>query len=190
MDPTKLRNRRFNTGVGARAPPQKAAGEGGAADGGMGRTWTETPEQKRQRLEDEVMGVTRPAALGGSGSGGGGGSNGEATRERQRKEEAREAERKIREYNERNERGRTLVDAHHQRKETKKKDDGSKSGAGAGANAKAGGKEREEEDDPSKRAFDREKDMKVGGSVGHKQRRDMLNRAKEMGGRFSGGSYL
>ncbi len=53
VDPTKLKNRKFNTGKGARAPPQ-----GGSTDS---RLWTETPEQKRQRLADEVMGVKKPA---------------------------------------------------------------------------------------------------------------------------------
>ncbi len=53
MDPTKLRNRKFNTGMGAKAPASKS--------GGDSVLWTETPEQKRQRLADEVMGVRKPA---------------------------------------------------------------------------------------------------------------------------------
>jgi hypothetical protein len=53
VDPTKLRNRKFNTGKGAKAPVQKS--------GGVSSIWTETPEEKRQRLADEVMGVRRPA---------------------------------------------------------------------------------------------------------------------------------
>ena len=53
VDPTKLRNRKFNTGMGAKAPPAKS--------GGNNELWTETPEQRRQRLADEVMGVRRPA---------------------------------------------------------------------------------------------------------------------------------
>ncbi|OTA64063.1 hypothetical protein K449DRAFT_381005 [Hypoxylon sp. EC38] len=48
----------------------------------------------------------------------------------------------------------------------------------------------EEEDDPSKRAFDREKDMKLGGRIGTAQRRELLNRAADFGGRFSKGKYL
>lgn len=56
VDPTKLRNRKFNTGKGSKAPPPKGGGEN--------TVWTETPDQKRQRLEDEVMGVRKPAALG------------------------------------------------------------------------------------------------------------------------------
>jgi hypothetical protein len=54
VDPTKLRNRKFNTGKGAKAPAQKS--------GGVSSIWTETPEEKRQRLADEVMGVRKPAS--------------------------------------------------------------------------------------------------------------------------------
>ena len=48
MDPTKIRARKFNTGKGA-----KASGNSGE----IGAVWTETPEQKRQRLQNEIMGV-------------------------------------------------------------------------------------------------------------------------------------
>lgn len=51
MDPSKLRARGFNTGKGAKAPAEK---------GGDSSAWHETPEQKRKRLEDEMMGVSRP----------------------------------------------------------------------------------------------------------------------------------
>lgn len=54
VDPTKLRNRKFNTGMGAKAPAAKSSGDH--------TLWTETPEQKRQRLADELMGVRKPAA--------------------------------------------------------------------------------------------------------------------------------
>ena len=80
VDPTKLKNRKFNTGKGAKAPSQK-----GGSDNAL---WTETPEQKRQRLEDEVMGVKTPAQLDT-------GSKKSSTNEA----EARETERRIREYN-------------------------------------------------------------------------------------------
>jgi len=48
MDPTKLKARKFNTGKGA-----KSAGQFDV-DNTM---WTETPEQKRKRLRDQVLGV-------------------------------------------------------------------------------------------------------------------------------------
>lgn len=80
VDPTKLRNRKFNTGKGAKAPPSKGAGDH--------TVWTETPEQKRQRLEDEVMGVRKPAALGA-----------EDKKTERALAEAEETSRKINDYN-------------------------------------------------------------------------------------------
>lgn len=53
VDPTKLKNRKFNTGKGAKAPSQAAKGEMGV--------WTETPEEKRARLEKQVMGIEEPS---------------------------------------------------------------------------------------------------------------------------------
>ena len=80
VDPTKLRNRKFNTGKGAKAPAQKG--------NGIDTIWTETPEEKRKRLEDEVMGIKAPAHLEQKSHKA---ASGEA--------EARETERRIREYN-------------------------------------------------------------------------------------------
>ena len=80
VDPTKLRNRKFNTGKGAKAPTQKGSG--------VDTIWTETPEEKRKRLEDEVMGVKAPAHLD------------QKTKTNPRAEvEAKETERRIKEYN-------------------------------------------------------------------------------------------
>ncbi|KAK6330226.1 hypothetical protein TWF730_004721 [Orbilia blumenaviensis] len=80
--------------------------------------------------------------------------------------EAEETQRRIDEYNAKN-RGKSLMEEH------------SKS------------KDRKEEDDPSKRAFDREKDI-VGSSkkIGLQQKKQMLERAADFGSRFSKGSYL
>ncbi|RVD82876.1 uncharacterized protein DFL_007287 [Arthrobotrys flagrans] len=80
--------------------------------------------------------------------------------------EAQETQRRIDEYNAKN-RGKSLMEEH------------SKS------------KDRKEEDDPSKRAFDREKDI-VGSSkkIGLQQKKQMLERAADFGSRFSKGSYL
>ena len=48
----------------------------------------------------------------------------------------------------------------------------------------------DDDDDPSKRAFDWEKDMKVGGQISNSQRQQLLNRAANFGGRFQKGSFL
>jgi hypothetical protein len=47
-----------------------------------------------------------------------------------------------------------------------------------------------EEDDPSKRTFNREKDIAGGRKINHQQKKEMLNRAADFGSRFSSGSYL
>ena len=52
IDPTKLKNRRFNTGKGARAPPPTQSSDT--------NLWMETPDQKRKRLQKEVLGVAKP----------------------------------------------------------------------------------------------------------------------------------
>jgi len=80
VDPTKLKNRKFNTGKGAKGPAQK-----GGTDSAL---WTETPEEKRKRLEDEVMGVKRPAHL-----------DQTSHTSARSSAEAKETEKRIREYN-------------------------------------------------------------------------------------------
>lgn len=45
IDPTQLRNRKFNTGKSATAPKN------------MDSSWIETPEERMRRLQDAVMGV-------------------------------------------------------------------------------------------------------------------------------------
>ena len=129
----------------------------------MDSTWLETPEQKRQRLEDEVLGRKKPAQLGPSE---------DYKSERWRVEvekDAKATETRIRELNERNNRGRSLMEEH-------------KKGAGTVG--------REKDDDPSQRAFDREKDIGLGVKIGSKARGEMLGRAKDFGERFAGGRYL
>ncbi|KAJ5768808.1 hypothetical protein N7520_003367 [Penicillium odoratum] len=49
---------------------------------------------------------------------------------------------------------------------------------------------KEVEDDPSARAFDREKDMGISSKISSAQRREMVNRASDYGSRFSKGSFL
>ncbi|KAL8661613.1 MAG: hypothetical protein Q9202_005441 [Teloschistes flavicans] len=84
------------------------------------------------------------------------------------REERMENERRIREAVER-ERGGALYEGHGRKK---------------------GDAGREKEDDPSARAFDKEKDMGGGVKIGYKQRQEMLGRAREFGGRFAGGKFL
>ena len=46
------------------------------------------------------------------------------------------------------------------------------------------------DDDPSKRAFDREKDMGAGMRIDGTKRKQLLNQASGFSGKFAGGSYL
>lgn len=149
-DPTQIKARKFasSRGGGSTVP----------ADKGISAIWTETPEEKRRRLEDEVLGRVEASTS----------SSSTARKKDSRSErEDAETERRIREYNERN-RGKSLYEAHKDRSKEKQ----------------------EEEDDPSKRGFDREKDMALGGRLGHGQKREMLAKAADFGSRFQKGKYL
>jgi hypothetical protein len=55
VDPTKLKARKFNTGKGSNAASQ-------GATTGEDNKWTETPSEKRARLEREIMGITDASA--------------------------------------------------------------------------------------------------------------------------------
>jgi len=46
------------------------------------------------------------------------------------------------------------------------------------------------EDDPSKRAFDKEKDIRGGMKIDHAKKKELLSRAADFGSRFAKGSYL
>jgi hypothetical protein len=145
-DPTQLKARRFASarGGGAVAPSK-----------GISAIWTETPDEKRRRLEDEVLGRVETATAPSTSS---------SSKRDDREDE--ETQRRIREYNERN-RGKSLFEAHRDKKN-----------------------EKEEEDDPSMRAFDREKDMALGGRLGHGQKKEMMAKAADFGSRFQNGKYL
>ncbi|TVY82868.1 GPALPP motifs-containing protein, partial [Lachnellula suecica] len=146
IDPTKLKNRKFASGKGAKAPAEKS---------GISAIWTETPEEKRKRVEDQVLGRVDPSA-----------SSTTKAKEGGMSKEDEATSRRIREYNEKN-RGQSLI-------EKRKAESG----------------QTEKEDDPSARGFDREKDMALGGRVGHVQKRDMLAKAADFGSRFQKGSFL
>lgn len=166
-DPTKIKARKFASGAGATSRPA-----GGGA-GGISKIWTETPEEKAKRLADAVLGRgadEQQAAAAGASRGSSLGHGGGAKEGQQDK---------IRAFTEQT-RGKSLYDQH----QTAKK-------AGAGGGSSSGKKaEDEEDDDPSKRAFDREKDMGLGMKITASQRKELLNRASDFGGRFQKGNYL
>lgn len=165
-DPTKIKSRKFASGASATSRPK----DGSA--GGISSIWTETPEEKAKRLRDAVLG-----------RGGGGASEPPpVAAAKSKKAGSREQQDKIRAFTEQT-RGRSLYDEHQASK---------KSGKEAAKEASKGdGKgEEEEDDDPSKRAFDREKDMGLGVKITASQRKELLNRASDFGGRFQKGNFL
>lgn len=95
LDPTKQRARKFNTG--------KSAGSGG-----MSSAWTETPEQKLKRLQDEAMGIAPAAASANTASGG----------------RSKDEERRVRKMREKIDasRGKSLVEQHQSKKKIEEDD--------------------------------------------------------------------
>lgn len=170
-DPTKIKARKFASGAGATSRP---SGSGGS----ISKIWTETPEEKAKRLADAVLGrgadneQAAAASRGSSRSGGGGGTG--SSGHGGAKEHGHQDN--IRAFTEQT-RGKSLYEQH----QTAKK---------AGGDSSGGKKADEEDDDPSKRAFDREKDMGLGMKITASQRKELLNRASDFGGRFQKGNYL
>lgn len=97
LDPTKQRARKFNSG--------KSAGGGG----GMSSAWTETPEQKLKRLQDEAMGISNVSTGAGASTSGG---------------RSKEEERRAREMREKIDasRGKSLVEQHQSKKKIEEDD--------------------------------------------------------------------
>lgn len=138
-----------------------------SSQSGISSMWTETPEEKLKRQRDALLGRSAgpdSANTASSGSGGGTGKSREQEERDRRIAASIEAQR-----------GRSLYDEHGD----KRKD---------GKDEKK--VEEEEEDDPSKRAFDREKDMALGGKIGTAQRRELITKSANFGGRFQKGSFL
>ncbi|EME38273.1 hypothetical protein DOTSEDRAFT_57415 [Dothistroma septosporum NZE10] len=146
LDPTKQRPTKFNTGKGARGQNNMDSDSS---------TWHETPEQKQKRLQDEILGISKPSPIPNTTTG----KTSKLTREDA-------TNRKVKEQLETMTRATSLLEQHQKSK---------------GAEA---------EDDPSKRAFDREKDMASSSRISSSQKRQMLNKASDFSGKFSGGSYL
>lgn len=168
-DPTKLKSRKF-------ASSSKAPSSGS----GISSIWTETPEEKARRLANAVLGREDPSTAPASVTAGGPGKGGMVSFKRTAADEE-----KIRAYAEQS-RGRSLVEEFAEAKK-----EGKREKEGGGGRKKDGkGGEDDDDDDPSKRAFDWEKDMKVGGQISNSQRQQLLNRAANFGGRFQKGSFL
>jgi ribosomal protein L12E/L44/L45/RPP1/RPP2 len=177
-DPTKLKARKFASGP-------RAATEGKPA--GISSIWTETPEEKARRLANAVLGREDPNAAGASAPQTTGGPSRPDGSSSSKADEAR-----VRSYIEQT-RGKSLLEEHQAARAAGKASSAGPAGAavGKGDKTKWGGVGADdEEDDPSKRAFDWEKDMKVGGRISGAQRKELLNRAANFGGRFQSGKYL
>ncbi|KAL4993414.1 hypothetical protein BDV10DRAFT_179164 [Aspergillus recurvatus] len=153
VDPTKLRNRKFQSGP--------RVGNAPAGGGGVDSSWTETPEEKMRRLQDEAMGIS--SSSGPNVAAVGAGSNDKV---------AQAMREKVHRYNERvrGEEASSLVEEKKRKDEEKGK--------------------KEEEDDPSKRAFDKEKDMALSSKLTNAQRRELMSKAADFGSRFSKGKFL
>jgi len=80
IDPTKLKSRKFNSGRGAAAQSSRNPNDSSS--------WTETPEEKKRRLENEVMGVSAPTH-----------ADKPSKMTAREESEAKATDRKIREYN-------------------------------------------------------------------------------------------
>lgn len=169
-DPTKIKARKFASGTSATSRPAAGAG------GGVSSIWTETPEEKARRLADAVLGrggdqtsASSSAAAAKSNS------SSDGSRDKKRDD-------KIRAFTEQM-RGKSLYEEHQSAIKEGKMNGSSGSGGKKATDV-------EEEDDPSKRAFDREKDMGLGMKITASQRKELLNRASDFGGRFQKGNYL
>ncbi|UPX11810.1 uncharacterized protein EKO05_0002398 [Ascochyta rabiei] len=101
LDPTKQRARKFNSGKGT------------GAGGGMSSAWTETPQQKLKRLQDEAMGITTSSATTSTGAASGSGSG-----------RSKEDERRARKMREKIDaaRGKSLVEQHQSKAKVEEDD--------------------------------------------------------------------
>ncbi|KAJ5714317.1 uncharacterized protein N7483_011498 [Penicillium malachiteum] len=145
IDPTQLRNRKFQTGKSARTTTSK----------NVDSSWTETPEERMRRIGDQVMGIGNPSNNSNPPS---------QSRSSQAQAQAQSMGEKIKKFNDRTGKASRLEKPQAEREEA--------------------------EDDPSARAFDREKDMGLASKISSSQRRDMVNRASGYSSRFTKGDFL
>lgn len=160
IDPTKLKSRSFQSGPKA----QKSTRPGGIGGDDGPNLWTETPAERQQRLQDEALGKKRRAENANPEE--------EDTEETRRK---RARDRRLKEEVERHNsksRKESLVDQHEKKK--------SKSSAG---------KRKGQEEEPQ--GWDRDRDMSIGGRlIDDGKRKQMIEDAKGLGGRFGSSGFM
>ncbi|KAL5495835.1 hypothetical protein ACEPAI_1299 [Sanghuangporus weigelae] len=149
-DPTKLKARQFSRGgnTASRSAPNNL--------------WTETPEERQQRIADEVAGKKRRAANAED--------DGSDDRDIQRKRQKDLELRKVVDEHNKSSRGKTLVEMHEEEKKKEKKT------------------KKDEDDDKPVAIWDHSRDMSLGGRLmDEKQRRKMISEAGSLGDRFGSG---
>ena len=166
LDPTKIRARGFNTGKGAKGPGSST--EDNSA-------WSETPEQRQERLRNEMMGATKSVTT----------MSADVPAPGTKKKEGLDPD------------ARALIVS-----STSSVDMGAlphpcllilfqeKSRGPSLMDKHSAGKGKDADDDPSKRAFDRDKDMGSGMRIGQGKRKEMLSKASDYSSKFAGGNYL
>ncbi|KAI0141549.1 hypothetical protein GGR57DRAFT_487416 [Xylariaceae sp. FL1272] len=169
-DPSKLKARKFNSG------PRASSGNSGGGE--LSSIWTETPEEKRKRLEAAVLGRETASTTNPSSS-----KSGSKPLTREEQEHAARIQSAISAS-----RGKSLYEEHQATRDANRGKNGEEIDKSRSGAKKAWADE--EDDDPSKRAFDKEKDMKLGGRIGASQRRELVTKAADFGGRFSKGKFL
>jgi hypothetical protein len=142
LDASKLKSRTFN---------QSKSGKNSTTKSVDHTIWTETPMERAERLEEEVLGRKRPVTAA-------------EVEDETKRVEALQRDRRIKEYNAQT-RGPSLMDKYSASKKV-------------------------EDDDPSKRAFDYQKDIAGGRTLGFKERDAMIGQAKNLDSKYSGGNYL
>lgn len=161
-NPAALTNRKFMSGKSTR---------GGRNTDGAGSVWTEDPAQKRQRLENELLGIKSESSARSAGSRDLSSRTNSATADKLKSLTVSTYNPQCMTINKSNflkgKGGKSSLYESHQKDAQKPK-----------------------EDDPSKRAFDYEKDVAGKTSISSGARKKLLNQASDYTSRFSGGKYI
>lgn len=163
MNPTAIKNRKFTSGRSVR---------GDRNTDGASSVWTEDPAQKRQRLENEVLGIKSESSTSSARSKDLSTRTNQATAEKLKSLTVSPNMRHILVTNSTNFQCQSST-AKSSLYESQKKE-----------------KQKVEEDDPSKRAFDYEKDVAGKTSISSGARKKLINQASDFTSRFSGGKYI